>query len=57
MDKVTFKVLRFEDSRSSQSELEIGGIYTGEIYKNIVYYTDQTGDTWAFYVNDTCELV
>ncbi|MDI9863511.1 hypothetical protein QM480_04200 [Flectobacillus sp. DC10W] len=57
MEKVEFKVLRFEDSRSSQSELEIGGIYTGEIDKNRVYYTDQTGDNWIFYINDTCELV
>ncbi|PAC29222.1 hypothetical protein [Flectobacillus sp. BAB-3569] len=57
MEKVEFRVLRFEDSRSSQSELEIGGVYTGEIDKNRVYFTDQAGDNWTFYLNDTCELV
>ncbi len=57
MDKVTFKVLRFEDSRSSSSELEIGRTYLGQIDKNKVYYTDQAGDNWIFYINDTCEIV
>lgn len=57
MEKVSFRILCFEDSRSTLSELEIGSIYTGEIEQNRVYYTDQAGDNWTFYVNDTCELV
>lgn len=57
MKMIFFRVLRFEDSRSSSSELEIGRTYLGQIDKNKVYYTDKAGDNWIFYINDTCEIV
>lgn len=54
-----FEITRFEDSRKTLCELEINGIYYGELDESgkRVYYTDQAGVNWIFYVGDTCNLI
>ncbi|NBA78595.1 hypothetical protein [Flectobacillus sp. BAB-3569] len=59
MDAVRFRVLAIEGKRSTNSDIQVGGTYVGEAndLRNRVYYTDQAGDDWIFYVDDTCEII
>ena len=56
---VIFEIFAFNDSRKILCELEIGGTYRGELDESgqRVYYTDQAGVDWVFYVDDTCKLI
>jgi len=59
MQAVRFRVLSIEDKRSTNSEIQVGGTYIGEAndLRNRVYYTDNAGVDWIFYVDDTCEIL
>ena len=59
MQAVRFRVLSIEDKRSTNSEIQVCGTYIGEAndLRNRVYYTDNAGDDWIFYVDDTCEIL
>lgn len=55
---IKFKVLRLEDSRKTNSTLEVGSIYTGTLYPdNCVYFTDINEQQWCFYIGDTCSII
>lgn len=59
MKIVKFKVLKLEDPRKTESELEVGAIYLGMLTTNqyMISFTDRAGVDWIFYVDDTCEIV
>ena len=56
--KVKFKVTDVFDHAKQGSEVEEGAILIGELdAHDRIYYTDNVGSDWAFYVNDTCQIV
>lgn len=59
MQTIRFRLLSIDEPRSSQSDLEVGGIYIGEVndLRNRVYYTDKAGDEWVFYIGNNCEIL
>ncbi|MBA4848986.1 hypothetical protein [Emticicia sp. BO119] len=59
MSVTKFSVLKLDDARSHGSELELNGVYIGELdeSKSLVYFTDKAEDEWFFYIGDSCELV
>lgn len=57
--KVSFKILKIEDTVKQGSEVELNKTFIGEISKNLneVYFTDAAACDWIFYIGDTCELI
>lgn len=58
--EVIFKVTKLEDSRKSNSSLEIGKTYPGilNLNTNAIFWEDPSnGQSWVFWVSDTCEIV
>lgn len=56
---VNFEVLKLEDIRKTGSTLAIGKVLRGLYYEssNTVFFSDQNGQDWTFYVNDTCRII
>lgn len=56
---VNFEVLKLEDIRKTGSTVAIGKVLRGLYYEssNTVFFSDQNGQDWTFYVNDTCRII
>lgn len=55
---VRFKVLAIEDSRKTNSTLEVGSNYLGTLYAaDCIYFMDINEQEWCFYVGDTCSII
>ncbi|WP_139423882.1 hypothetical protein [Chryseobacterium mulctrae] len=56
---VSFEVLKVEDTRKTGSTVAVGRILTGLCYEssNTVFFSDDNGQDWTFYVGDTCEIL
>lgn len=56
---VSFEVLRIEDTRKTGSTVAIGKVLKGLYYEssNTVFFSDENGQDWTFYVNDTCRII
>lgn len=56
---VNFEILKLEDIRKTGSTVAIGKVLKGLYYEssNAVFFSDQNGQDWTFYVNDTCRII
>ncbi|WP_332453791.1 hypothetical protein [Chryseobacterium aquaticum] len=56
---VNFEILKLEDIRKTGSTVAIGKVLRGLYYEssNTVFFSDQNGQDWTFYVNDTCRII
>lgn len=56
---VCFEVLKVEDTRKIGSTVAVGKILRGLYYENsnTVYFSDDNGQDWTFYVDDTCKII
>lgn len=56
---VSFEVLKVEDIRKTGSTVAIGRILRGLYYEssNTVFFSDDNGQDWTFYVGDTCKII
>lgn len=56
---VKFEVLKIEDIRKTGSTVSVGKVLKGLYYKNsnTVFFSDDNGQDWTFYVGDTCKII
>lgn len=56
---VSFEVLKVEDIRKTGSTVAVGRILRGLYYEssNTVFFSDDNGQDWTFYVGDTCKII
>ena len=56
---VNFEVLKLEDIRKTGSTVAIGKVLRGLYYEssNTISFSDENGQDWTFYVNDTCRII
>lgn len=56
---VTFEVLKVEDTRKTGSTVAVGRVLKGLLYEssNTVFFSDENGQDWTFYVGDTCKIL
>lgn len=56
---VTFEVLKVEDTRKTGSTVAVGRVLKGLFYEssNTVFFSDENGQDWTFYVGDTCKIL
>ncbi|SHN00846.1 hypothetical protein SAMN05444360_12624 [Chryseobacterium carnipullorum] len=56
---VNFEILKLEDIRKTGSTVAIGKVLRGLYYEssNTAFFSDQNGQDWTFYVNDTCRII
>lgn len=56
---VRFEVLKVEDTRKTGSTVSTGKVLRGLYYEssNTVYFSDDNGQDWTFYVDDTCKII
>ncbi len=56
---VTFEVLKVEDTRKTGSTVAVGRVLKGLFYEssNTVFFSDDNGQDWTFYVGDTCKIL
>ncbi len=56
---VSFEVLKVGDIRKTGSTVAIGRILRGLYYEssNTVFFSDDNGQDWTFYVGDTCKII
>lgn len=56
---VTFEVLKIEDTRKTGSTVAVGRVLKGLFYEssNTVFFSDENGQDWTFYVGDTCNIL
>lgn len=57
--RAQYEVIDLVDAPKEKSEVRIGLNFTAEHPQSngAVYYTDNTGTEWTFWVGDTCKLV
>ena len=57
-ETVKFVVTGIEDTRKMGSTIEIGKSYEGVLNRNTnaIWFDDINGQSWVFWVGDTCEL-
>ena len=55
---VRFIVTGIEDTRKMGSIIEIGRSYEGVLNRNTnaIWFDDTNGQSWVFWVGDTCQL-
>lgn len=56
---VCFEVLNVEDTTKTGSTVSVGKVLRGLYYEssNTVFFSDQNGQDWTFYVGDTCKII
>lgn len=56
---VRFEVLKVEDTTKTGSTVSVGKVLRGLYYEssNTVFFSDQNGQDWTFYVGDTCKII
>lgn len=56
---VSFEVLKVEDTRKTGSIVALGRVLKGLFYEssNTVFFSDENGQDWTFYVGDTCNIL
>lgn len=54
-----FEVLKIVDIRKTGSKIEVGSTLKGLYYpqNGSIFFTDDNGQDWVFYVGDTCRII